>query len=438
MWRRFNTWFAVICLTCFIGVQTANAAAVRAYSGKVNTATSGIIQHKLNKYGFAANDPRFGATISAASAGLTSVAGGAAAVAVGAATWPAVLVGAGIAAVVGGAIYLGQDLLVDWLWGEDGTVTLSGQGMGSADPSTLPLMPGTYPEVLAYGVGDWYFLVGSGSSAGSVRWFRNAECPGTTSSLCSKHRDTNFQELSSAPTGGVPYWSNRYRAKVGGAETYTVVFEFVNSPEPVAPPGYTPTPLTVEQAIEAVPAAAVDKELSPEMLAAIANATWKAQQGQNAVPWPASDPITAADVAEWLAANPTARPTVGDLFSPVSQVGDQAVPMPLPGTSVTPTPTPGEGDQIDLGDDPNTPPPTLEATPTAQMILDPILNLMPDLRTFSVPAHASECPRPEFEIFGTVHRWEVHCDLMEQNRALLEMAMLLVWSLCAVFIVLRA
>ncbi|MNW66789.1 hypothetical protein D3C74_452930 [compost metagenome] len=110
----------------------------------------------------------------------------------------------------------------------------------------------------------------------------------------------------------------------------------------------------------------------------------------------------------------------------------------MPDTATNPTPTPGEGTEVDLGDDPNTPAPTMEDTPTAQAILSPILNLMPDLKNFAVPSHASECPKPSFSVFGHDYRWEVHCTLMDQNRALIEAAMLLVWSIAALFIVLRA
>jgi hypothetical protein len=110
----------------------------------------------------------------------------------------------------------------------------------------------------------------------------------------------------------------------------------------------------------------------------------------------------------------------------------------LPGSGTSPTPTPGEGEKIDLGDDPNTPAPTMEDTPTAEAILSPILNLMPDLKSFEVPAHAGECPKPSFSVFDHEYRWEAHCTLMDQNRALIEAAMMLVWALAALFIVLRA
>lgn len=440
MWCCNYRRFAVIFLTVFLVVQPVQAAAVRAYTGKINDATSGIIQHKLNKYGFAANDPRFGATLAGASSGLTAVAGGAAAVAVGAATWPAVLAGAAIATVVGGAVYLGQELLIDWLWGDDGSVQLSGQGMGSTDPGSLPAMPSTYPEVLALGLNAEIYVRYTSGSTTTVRRFHNVVYPCPASGTClsssySSHKDANFVD-SNIPAEG-PYWANRYRTKVDNE--VRVVYEYTRTPQPILPPSYESVPLTPEQAIDALPESATQSLVSPEMLAAIANATWKqAQQQAGAVPWSATDPVTAQDVSEWMAKNPTSRPTVGDLLSPVAPPGANAVPVPLPGGQVNPEPTPGEGEKIDLGIDPNTPAPKLEDTPTAEMILSPILNLMPDLRSFSVPGHSGVCPTPTFTVFDREYRWEAQCTLMEENRALLEMAMLLVWCIAGVFIVLRA
>lgn len=439
----FYRWFAFLLLSWFVVAQPAHAAAVRSYTGKVNTATSGIIQHKLGKYGFAANDPRFGATVAGAGSGLTAIAGGAAMVAVGAATWPAVLAGAAVATVAGGALYLGEEYLINWLWGDDGTVELSGQGMGESSINDLDPMPGNYPDILDYYTlnSDHFFLVTSGSQAGNVRWFRTVGYPCPAEGSCyasahSSHKNSSFQDITSAPAEG-PYWRNQYRRRNG--TIVEVVYEFARPPQPIAPPAYEPVPLTPDEAIEAVPEPATADQLSPEMLAAIANATWKAAQSEpNAVPWPATDPITAQDVRDWLAQNPQARPTVGDLFSPVAPPGADYVPMPMPDAMPGPSPTPGQGDPVDLGDDPNTPPPTMEPTPTAQMILEPIFNLMPDLRDFDVPAHAGSCPTPNFSVLGNDYVWDTHCDLMEQNRHLIELAMLLVWSISAVFIVLRA
>lgn len=446
MWSRLHSGVAGLVLVLLFAFQPAQAAAVRAYTGKVNTAASGVVQSKIGKLGFAANDPRFGATIAGAGAALTTVATGVAVGGAAAVSWPVLLAGAAVAGVVTGAVTLGQGALVDWLYGDDQKVTLSGQGMGTSDGSSLQLMPSSYVDILnSAGVGkDLYYR----TTQSKIRHIKTlgfdcptSNCPAPapfTGSL-----DSTFTQAYNGPYPGPNgYWGQVYRRSIAVGSTYQrqVVYDF--SPPtttPIAPPSYTPTPKPVADAIADVPEAVTSAQLSPEMLAAIANASWKAAQSQsNALPWPATDPITTKDVNDWLAQNPTKAPTVGDFLSEASPSPDNKVPFPLPGTATNPTPTPGEGTEVDLGDDPNTPAPTMEDTPTAQAILSPILNLMPDLKNFAVPSHASECPKPTFSVFGHEYRWEVHCTLMDQNRALIEAAMLLVWSIAALFIVLRA
>lgn len=123
--------------------------------------------------------------------------------------------------------------------------------------------------------------------------------------------------------------------------------------------------------------------------------------------------------------------------------------MPLPATNPTTFPdddtnpqTPGQGTQVDLGPDPNTPPPNLEATPTIEQIVGPLLNLMPDLRNFALPGHSSECPTAhlQWSLFGRTfdYTMDTQCVLIEENRGLIQAAMMVVWTLCATFIVLRA
>lgn len=446
MWGRLHSGVAGLVFVLLFAFQPAQAAAVRAYTGKVNTAASGIVQSKIGKLGFAANDPRFGATIAGAGASLTTIATGVAVGGAAAVSWPVLLAGAAVAGVVTGAVTLGQGALVDWLFGDDETVTLSGQGMGTGDGSSLQLMPSSYVDLLnTAGVGkDLYYR----TTQARIRHIKTLgfDCP--TSSCFAPapftgSLDSTFSQAYGGPYPGVNgYWNNAYNrtVAVGSAYQRQVVYDF--SPPtttPIAPPSYIPTPKPVADAIADVPESVAEAQLSPEMLAAIANASWKAAQTQsNALPWPATDPVTAQDVKDWLAQNPTKAPTVGDFLSAASPSTDNKVPFPLPDTATNPTPTPGEGTEVDLGDDPNTPAPTMEDTPTAQAILSPILNLMPDLKNFAVPSHASECPKPSFSVFGHDYRWEVHCTLMDQNRALIEAAMLLVWSIAALFIVLRA
>ncbi|MNM33780.1 hypothetical protein D3C81_444140 [compost metagenome] len=449
MWSRLHSGVAGLVIVLLFALQPAQAAVVRAYNGKVNTAASGVVQSKIGKLGFAANDPRFGATIAGAGASLTTIATGVAVGGAAAVSWPVLLAGAAVAGVVTGAVTLGQGAMIDWLYGDDETVTLSGQGMGTSDGSNLGLMPSSYIDLLdQYGAGqDLYFR----ESGGKIRHIKTLGFACPASGTCANPEpfaqplDWTFSQYYPGPYPGPNgYWANSYNRTVGTGETRQrqTVYSFVPPTlTPVAPPSYEPVPKPVVEAIADVPDAVAETQLSPEMLAAISNASWKAAQTQsNALPWPATDPITAQDVKDWLAQNPDKAPTVGDFLAEASPTTDNKVPFPMPETSTNPnpTPTPGEGEKVDFGDDPNTPPPSMEPTPTAQAILSPILNLMPDIKNFAVPAHASECPKPTMSVFNREYRLEAHCDLIEQNRAPFEAAMLLVWTLAALFIVLRA
>jgi len=195
--------------------------------------------------------------------------------------------------------------------------------------------------------------------------------------------------------------------------------------------------------VDALPQAELAKPLSDSMLAAAANASWKAMQnsGSSALPWAASDPITPADVAAWRSDNPTMVPTVGDAIAPIAPAGATSANVgsaPVTGATAAPAATPGTGQQVNLGSDPNIGAPTLEQTPTAAQILAPILNLMPDLKSFTVPSHSSSCPTATFSAFNRSYTVDSHCSLIESNRTLIEAAMLLLWSIASVLVVLRA
>ena len=72
------------------------------------------------------------------------------------------------------------------------------------------------------------------------------------------------------------------------------------------------------------------------------------------------------------------------------------------------------------------------------MILEPILDLMPDLRAFQVPAHSASCPQPSYSVFGRDFRLESHCELLERYRSLIEAACMVAFTILAVTNVLRA
>jgi hypothetical protein len=63
--------------------------------------------------------------------------------------------------------------------------------------------------------------------------------------------------------------------------------------------------------------------------------------------------------------------------------------------------------------------------------------MLPDLRGYSPSSHTGECPRPTIELYGT-HVLDAHCILIDDNKAIIQAAMLLAWALIALFIVLSA
>ncbi len=94
--------------------------------------------------------------------------------------------------------------------------------------------------------------------------------------------------------------------------------------------------------------------------------------------------------------------------------------------------------KLDLGDYPDIKQPTLEEPPAAATILDPIFNLFPSLRGYKPPERSVSCPEISLELWGETYATDLHCRLIEDNRAVLSAAMLLVFSVVSLLIVLGA
>ena len=399
----------------------AQAQALPVYNGRVNVAVGGIVSAKVSKWGFAANDPRVTATASAIGTGLTTLGVGIATGAVATVGWPALLVAAGISALVGGGVSLAVDGLYKWLFNTDGTVSTQGGTVTAPDPNGL-YKPSNAQQAATC------------ISTTATNWCacQDAGCPTANISVCLPTGGSNPTNLCR------PGWDPVKATSLQDAMTrsgYTIPTTTTNGDV---------TNVSASTAATKIPPAELAKPMSNEMLAAAANAAWKAAAtNAGGLPWSASDPITPADVAEWRAQNPSSVPTVGDMTAPITtgstvSVGPGATPGGSTNPNTGPATTPGSGTQVDLGPNPNTPSPGLEATPTAQQILSPVLNLMPDLKAFSVPVHNASCPKSSFVAFGKTYTFESHCGLVESNRSIIEAAMLLVWSIWAAFIVLRA
>lgn len=436
----------------------ASAAAVPAYTGVVNNSIGSIVQQKVAKWGFAANDPRFGATVSAIGTAATTIAAGVATGAVATVGWPALLVGAGVSAVVTGAVSLGMDGLIQWLWPDQNhpaQTQISGTGMGVGNPRNFPVIPNTYAPIFdGYGGGAdlWY---ANDSTYARARHIRTVQvtCPGGDAIFCGTgtalasngNLDSTFSTITTATNG---YW---YRAAYRtiatttnpASTTYQIAYDYI-PPTGVTllPPAYAPKWQAAGQSVNDLPQSYVTQPLSDAQIAAIANALWKQAAAANipgAIPWSSTDPITPADIASWRAANPQLVPTVNDFISPVAAPGTSTVVIPNPGTDgpavTVPGTQPTSTTAIDWG---TFTPPTMEATPTTESILDPIFNMWPQWNGYAFPSHTSQCPTPTFVALNHTFTFDHMCTWVEMIRPGVQAAFALVWALAVVFIVMGA
>jgi hypothetical protein len=214
-----------------------------------------------------------------------------------------------------------------------------------------------------------------------------------------------------------------------------------------------PIPQTFTNLTDAYPALTGAQKAIPvpdAQLAQLANEAWKRAAQDPAykgLPYSATNPLTSSDVSTWKAGNPNAMPTLGDMLRPAQNPitdpnGVPISPSAQPNSNPVPTPTPTPGTnpsgRPDLGPDPNVADPTLENTPDAETILNPLTSLFPELRSFQAPSHNAQCPKPQFDLFGRSIVMESHCTIAEQHRSELAAVMLVVWMLVGLFILLSA
>ncbi|MFM0450067.1 hypothetical protein PQR21_06700 [Paraburkholderia nemoris] len=207
--------------------------------------------------------------------------------------------------------------------------------------------------------------------------------------------------------------------------------------------------------------AALNTPLDPSTLMQMTNQTWQqaaSQAGYQGLPYSVTNPIQYSDVQSWAQANPSAVPDVGSLFEPAANPGASVVISPTvsPTGSGDPATSPSAGTgndvnvvntpnvnvtnkvSVDLGPDPGVGTPTMEATPTISMILTPLLSMLPDLKHWSMPAHSATCPEPTFSVLGQTYTLSAQCDLAESHRQAIYTAFAAMFTLAALFVVLRA
>lgn len=419
---------------------------------RMNHAVKGVIQQKIRQQGFAANDSRFTATVSAVGAGVTA----AATAIVAGATWPAVLAGAGISAIVSYAIPLVADKAVSWWFNDQaGTISVELQkkqltevvigdevipithkrgigctisykhyvrAIGYANYNSMEVLPhyGPVPSGFCHSA----YRPGSGLdyfAYASVVRFSNDERP-----------KSRFFGMSAIEPGvnDFIFMSGEFPCEISYDKETNL-----NIPDPLFIVELVPdsSTTTIHQGINNLSQEILMKPLSAEMLAAAANTIWfaaKPNSYNQIIPWNPSDAITAEDAKRWLMANPNNAPLLSDFIAPATLSASAAQSNPSDSPKITPQPKSAIEPETNRQNErkptpdlvfspaPDIDAPDLEAIPTANMILAPLLNLMSDLKNFSVPSHPSVCPTASFSVLGREYHWNTHCGLIEQHRLL--------------------
>lgn len=422
-----------------LSVFSASAQSVSepAYAN-MQRAMGGIIQKATENMGYAATDPRTYGTlrgVGQTTAGAAAAAGTGILVAGSAPAWATILAVAAVGGAVSYGVGITMDAAVKWAFGTGSspiTITIPATaGTGPLVPLGNPLGCSNPTQSTIY---NWCVKGGE----------RDPLCMSTAPYTCMTFNmcpGQNNPTLACAPGGTF----------TGAAQTQTVLQAIGYTFAP-ATGTETQSNKTLVDAISALTAAQKQQAVSYDAMALMINQMWKkaaAQPGYAGVPYSVTNPVTAAQVQTWQQANPSAYPTVEALVSPVTSGATGFSPSTTTATSTPVSPATSETaptatnpstqtSQINLGPDPNIGSPSLEGTPTAQMILAPLIALFPDLKAYNVPGHSGECPKPTFEVFGKSILMDQHCTLFEQQRAALYAAGLLAFTLVALFIVLSA
>lgn len=437
-----------------------NTFAASVSVSKMQQAISGVIQSKAVKRGFAANDPRYSATLDLVSSTAGGIAGtSAAAIVAGAITapaWATVAIAIGVGAVVGVGVTLAINGTVDWLFSPNPSDTTpitqhfnqsqpvgNGLSVGASywSSSILSIKGSDAIAVLTTAISlNWPDDATSHYAMGTCQ---DLTAPVRKSCLVDRiNKTTNYNQKGYAAIGAT------YVAS-GAPANCAAGFVYYNSSCVPVPANNADAKLSAQAAINNLPPDELAKPLSPSIVAPVADKLWRdaaSKVGYAGLPYNAADPITAADAEAVRAANPQNWPTVQDFVDPQPATNS---PWTLPANSAATTQDPAAGNAVgtnpasanplqNLGVDPGIGSPTLEPTPTAQQILQPLLNLFPDFRSFVTPSHQAVCPKPVFNVFGKSLTMDAQCTIAENQRTSLYAIMAAVWLICAAIIILRA
>jgi hypothetical protein len=193
------------------------------------------------------------------------------------------------------------------------------------------------------------------------------------------------------------------------------------------------------------------KPVPPSAIAAITTAIGTRVQQDATYVGPAIPPTTITDVG--VSGAPPM--TVADALKPIAPpqgTYDPAITPPAPNPQnpstydpskpvpVDPTKPAPINVNVDFGPDPGIGKPDigLEPTPTAQMILNPILNMLPGFKNLQLNGPTGACPTATFSVMGHVYVMENHCTLLESNRSTIGSISMAGYGLLTIIIILGA
>lgn len=497
--RILAVFFLLASLSALVYVETEAHAQVaqlaRPFNGYVNKAVASTLSKRLTSLGFAANDPIYAATMTAAQTTLQgAVAVGSVAstvAAIGTApVWLSVALGLGAAYEIYNFTMGQYDFKAD---AQTQKVTIESGTITKAPPPPAPFTGavGTFPTAMPYDYSD--------PGVGQVLKYPNdqricATYQGTdypsnsTATFCANSLPDLLDQVKTKYAQGIANFIQSYTSVGSTLRTYTaasssgptktacslsplvcpegVVYAYVQqfqidfigpSGQVVAPigglvaysyrvfnnPNYidTTTRYSLNDAVSRLQPVDLSSRADPELLAALANKIWQqaAQQPDyQGAPYDVNNPVTVQDIEADIASGLYPWPTVADLLTLTVATG-QTAPQLDPAAQPVEQPA-GQPSTtvVDLGPDPATPAPGLEAAPTGSTIVSHVMGLMPSFSAFQIPSHAAECSMPSFDFFGTQVTMTSACDLIEGQRALLSTLFTAIWGVSALVFVLRA
>ncbi|ENL4797737.1 hypothetical protein AB5F81_004980 [Salmonella enterica] len=417
-----NTWFW-IALT-FLPISASAAVSQGQYKSSVITNTvNTVVEKKLIERGFSSNDPRYSSTLSSVTSKTNQIAKASKAVSVAGFTGRTWLTASLRSALFGRAavVALVAAGAIEWLLQDEDNIQIT-----TYDPNEDVGLAG-------------YYWGSSGRYASTVTEIANGIC--SSYQYCnhfviqSYNADPSREDLRTVryylDAAGKSEWTSntfsRYTCS-GNSTVASCLPDYVSGGTPVT------KVVPVQEALATLTEADLAKQLNPQVVADIANNVWSQasnEPGYGGVPYSPSYAATSSDVAAATSTAP--KPSVGDLVVPDGQFGSD--------TAINPTPDPNTGtggDSTVIGKDPGIASPTLESPYTAQQIISPIENSMPFLRNLELPVKSATCPTYSFDWNGKNFVADVHCDLIEKYKSVIQIIASICWSLVALRMILSA